>query len=875
MNVLNMKHLKDFYFFLVIILLSFESVQSQEFSNFNYKSNDVTIYATKNRLVVRNNLIERTWKLTNFGLATLSVRNIETGKIWDNHKNSNVNCDWSYNGLIDGTQQAKLISINAKESTDEGFTDKHTELSIEFEYPQSQVFVKYVVWIYPFTQGIRTQSYLKGNPVFGSGVCVATSSKNEPSIRLRTGTNVSSYAASEFGTLWHASYAKHAKSVEYQIFNLDVSKKYKLGISWWDFDGVDRQQQVRLTTVDGESEFIVVPSQTLPNYKKNNAKASEFVVDVPATVLIDGSLRLYVDNLNNAKDACISEVWIYEDGGKVMNSIRGEDLRIKQLKESAPAKFELQAYFDCGEKNPDEVFIVRGNVDYLPLNSSGTKRIYAGYFNDTQHRNSALTPILKEEISLSPVKNIEENWWANLIAIEQGSDGIIMVKESHKCVNQYGVETGSFVLKPEGVFNTGTSIAPDEIDPKKYKWFWGSWLIPYTSGDDNRELALKKFDRKRFPVNVERDMYSLVCTWGHSRDQRDGRNYATEDQVLTEMDFVKEINADLLLIDDGWQLSKKATTATPDEGQGWKPAPSNYPNGWAKVIKKADELGLKLGLWGVAQQMPAQDMIWNWKSLKNNQLKLDFASFGTHDKLSDMMDSVRLFMKSVNHKSIISWDLTENAARYGYYWAREYGNLHFVNRKPFLPLNVLYVPHLALRDYWQLARYSNLNKYQLTIQHAKATDKHSDAYKHSETYCVATGLMGIPEFMAMPRFYQPQDRKKVSTLMSIYKSVQKEIFTGYVFPIGEEPNNKSWSGFQSVNENSKSTGYVTIFRELENTQAVNKLSLRLIQKGQKVKLTNLQTGDKSTQFAGPNGLLEFNINNPADFLFLKWEIISK
>lgn len=111
--------------------------------------------------------------------------------------------------------------------------------------------------------------------------------------------------------------------------------------------------------------------------------------------------------------------------------------------------------------------------------------------------------------------------------------------------------------------------------------------------------------------------------------------------------------------------------------------------------------------------------------------------------------------------------------------------------------------------------------------------------------------------------------------MSIYKSVQKEIFTGYVFPIGEEPNNKSWSGFQSVNENSKSTGYVTIFRELENTQAVNKLSLRLIQKGQKVKLTNLQTGDKSTQFAGPNGLLEFNINNPADFLFLKWEIISK
>lgn len=327
----------------------------------------------------------------------------------------------------------------------------------------------------------------------------------------------------------------------------------------------------------------------------------------------------------------------------------------------------------------------------------------------------------------------------------------------------------------------------------------------------------------------------------------------------------------MLLIDDGWQISKQAKNPAPDEGQGWKPALSVYPDGWNNVTAKAEKLNLKLGLWGVAQQMPTEDMIWNWNRLKMNQLKLDFASFGTHDKLANMMESVRLFIKTTNHQSAISWDLTENAARYGYYWAREYGNLHFMNRKPFLPLNVLYVPHLALRDYWLLSRFNNLNKYQLTIQHAKASDKQSDAYQHPETYCVATGLMGVPEFMAMPRFYQPEDRKLVSDLMKIYKTVQKDIFTGFVFPIGNEPDNKSWSGFQSVNKNSTTTGYLTIFRELNNSVANAKLKLRFLQAGQKIELTNLVTKEKVVKIVDKNAELSFFIEKPADFLFLRWK----
>ncbi|MCX6309209.1 MAG: hypothetical protein NTY32_10415, partial [Bacteroidia bacterium] len=126
--------------------------------------------------------------------------------------------------------------------------------------------------------------------------------------------------------------------------------------------------------------------------------------------------------------------------------------------------------------------------------------------------------------------------------------------------------------------------------------------------------------------------------------------------------------------------------------------------------------------------------------------------------------------------------------------------------------------------------------------------------------------------MAMPRFYQPEDRKKVGDLMKIYKTVQKDIFTGYVFPIGNEPNNKNWSGFQSVNCTNSKVGYLTIFRELENKESQQKLALRFLKAGQKVELMNLITNEKTTQTTDKEGTLFFRIEKPADFLFLSWKL---
>ena len=94
-------------------------------------------------------------------------------------------------------------------------------------------------------------------------------------------------------------------------------------------------------------------------------------------------------------------------------------------------------------------------------------------------------------------------------------------------------------------------LSRSNIKPDRYRWCWASWVVAYDGSDAGRELALKQFDRYRYPVNREHDMWSLACTWGNSVNPRDGRNYAAEERILKEMASIAGLGIDMLLIDDG------------------------------------------------------------------------------------------------------------------------------------------------------------------------------------------------------------------------------------------------------------------------------------------------------------------------------------
>jgi hypothetical protein len=265
--------------------------------------------------------------------------------------------------------------------------------------------------------------------------------------------------------------------------------------------------------------------------------------------LTDGSLRLYTDKIAGEK-AIISEVWLYEKGTtKPLNPITE---RGKELAQLAPQGSILKAFCDFSSINDVKKRIQYGRTDFLPISPIGMKRRNIGYFNDTQNRNTVETPLIKEEEITSTFDKTETYDWSNILCLENNTQGVMLVKESHKCVNQYGAETGDFELTKTGIANRGTALLPQEITPDTYKWCWATWSILYKAGDVNQQLALKEFDRIRYPIDPSRDIYIQANTWGSGRD----RAAAVETNVLKEINQQAALGIDIQQVDDGWQDNK-------------------------------------------------------------------------------------------------------------------------------------------------------------------------------------------------------------------------------------------------------------------------------------------------------------------------------
>lgn len=650
---------------------------------------------TGNLLRVSTGRIQRTWELTEHGLRTVGMTDLRTQNQWADMQKK-YNCDWQFPGI---RRSGRLVSLTATPSNDEGFTSDHLKVAAAFEYKADNLLVQYVIWVYPGSEGLRTQCRAK---------LICQASADSP----------------------------------------------------------------------GDSD---------------------------------------------------------------------------------------------GE----------GITDSLPVSLKNRTLHSIGYYAGTQNRNTHDLEILKQEKQADSPQQGQVDW-ASIVAVRQASSGLIMVKESHKCVNtpKMGANTGRFTWNRLGLRNTGTGWYVKDLTADRYRDCWATWMIFYQGNDDDMTLALKVYDRLRYPIDPQRDIYILANTWGSGEGMRPSRMQAREDNIMVEIDSQADLGIDVQQIDDGWQGH---------DFKNWRPIKSwplksddgiyslyksdtypVYPNGWGKVRKYAQQKGIKLGLWA-AIKISADDLVWNYEHGDFRYYKLDYAHLPTMSQVENLMGKARKLILHSGHKVRINWDVTERNPRVGYFFGRQYGNIYLANRKPRWPANVVYKPYLVLRDAWQLSDYLNLNKFQITIQNVDRADPEiSDAHLHAHDYCLAQTLMGSPIFFQETRYYNKAARDVLRPLISLYKQHRDEMYRGYVFPIGEEPDNKSWSGFQNHNPDSR-TGYLTILRQLHNQQKQNAIALKFLA-GKKIKITNLQTQTSRTVKVPVNGKVNFTIDNAPGYLFLKYTV---
>ena len=468
-----------------------------------------------------------------------------------------------------------------------------------------------------------------------------------------------------------------------------------------------------------------------------------------------------------------------------------------------------------------------------------------------------------------PVMGREWCDWASVACVEDDAGGIAMVKESHKCVNQPGYATGGFLCdEARGLSCTGWGLRPNEISPEAFTPGWATWCLAWAGGDLDREIAFKTFDRFRYPIDPARDVYVQANTWGSTDNSPDARRAATENSVLREIETCAELGIDVVQIDDGWQTPPGNPTWKPGD-HGWHPHPASYPDGWARVRRRAGELGIRLGLWAAAMPIGLDELKKNFTEGGFLQVKLDFAALRNRAEIEALMRKVRDFIAWTGHRVRVNWDVTENEPRYGYFFAREYGSIYLENRKPARPLSVVYRPHTVLRDLWQVARYLNIHRFQCPIQNVDRVDpEYSDAPLHSHAYATAIALMGIPLFFQETKYYSESAKAEIRALLEVYKEHRAFLFEGIVHPIGAKPDNASWTGFQCHLPN-EGRGYLLIFRERCNARARHSFELGWLRPGT-LHLTDLVSKRNWRQQTGPGGPLDITVDRAPGFRFLHY-----
>lgn len=515
-----------------------------------------------------------------------------------------------------------------------------------------------------------------------------------------------------------------------------------------------------------------------------------------------------------------------------------------------------------------------GLAEHLPVEVGDAEWHAAGYYNHTQARNQPGLDLLAEWRRPAPHEGPEEVDWASLASVRRDSHVLAVVKESHKCVNQPGCDTGGFLFEPAaGLGSTGWGIAGSALDPRAFHPAWGHWCL-CASGEDADlafQRAVKRLDRARFGFDSARDVYMISNTWG-SRGQTGGRgsrDAATEQNVLREIDAAAQLGIDVVQIDDGWQVTSDARTWRPDPDRGWRPHPTMYPDGWANVRARAARRGVRLGLWAAAQWISLDEMVESFRAGGFRQWKLDFADLPRHEDVRELTEKVRAFALATGHRVRMNFDATENPPRFGYYFGREFGCCYLENRKSHLPQGVVYVPHLVLRDLWQLAHFANLQRFQGTIQNVRTVDPdHSDARLHPQAYAVAIPLAATPVFFLELQTYDDADRAEIQPLLAAYRAERGDMYRGLVHPLGHQPDNRSWCGFQ-IHRDNDCAGHLLIFRERLSEQPARSLRLHDLT-GEAVEITNCLTGESLTQALGPDGEVDFEIPETPGFRFLRY-----
>ncbi|MGV8091767.1 MAG: alpha-galactosidase [Mangrovibacterium sp.] len=505
-------------------------------------------------------------------------------------------------------------------------------------------------------------------------------------------------------------------------------------------------------------------------------------------------------------------------------------------------------------------------------------RIKAVEFFDITDRNNNLVAEV-DQFSYRAESRLKGNL---LFASEILKDkGIFILKEAPPSSVQLSYPGFDYVVKTGDVKVCGIGVQPQDINESCWTRCYGFVTGVTSNGEYGALTALRRYQervRKHLP---ERDNMIMMNTWGDRNQDKS----VSEKFILDELEAAKCLGITHFQIDDGWQIGRSASSAfggslkkiweNPDY---WKLDRKKFPNGLQPVMELGKKLGIEICLWF----NPSTDNSYaHWKNDAETLINL-FKEYGIRifkidgvlipDKQADinlrkMFDAV---MEATKNQVVFNLDVT-SGRRFGYHYFNEYGNIFLENRYTDW---ANYYPHWTLRNLWKLSRYMPAQNLQIEfLNNSRNADKYPDGdilapSKISFEYEFAITMMAQP-LAWMEATALPDSAFRIAPVIKKYQQIQEDIQTGRIFPIGNEPDGTSWTGFQSDNGDN---GYLLIFREYNQNKSEHLQTF--IAANTKVKLTKvLGYGEDYITDTAADGRLSFSLPCKNSYVLYKYQII--
>lgn len=414
------------------------------------------------------------------------------------------------------------------------------------------------------------------------------------------------------------------------------------------------------------------------------------------------------------------------------------------------------------------------------------------------------------------------------------------------------------------------------------------WIKGYTIttgvGNSSQDglIALRTYLKNS--INYDPSRYEMVMmnTWG-DRGQ-DGK--LSEPFILRELAAAEKLGISHFQIDDGWQQGLSSNSVNKDGNlwdswtpQDWVPNKERFPNGLKEIIRSAKDKNIKMGLWFhpsnqdsyASWEADAKVVIDLYKTAGIQYFKID--GLKTPDKLAE--ENLTKFFNKVREatdgKVFFNLDLTAGI-RGGYFSYRSVGNLFLENRYTDF---VRYFPFHTMRNLWMLSKYfppellqvEFLNKWRNAEKYLP-NDPFAPA-NYSFEYVFATTMAAQP-LAWFEATGLPEEGMAISNAIKKYREIQADFHAGHIFPIGEEPSGRSWTGFQSVKGDQ---GYFLVFRE-DNSSAMAEIK-SFLAPDKKIVFTHIlgevQPGGMEA-VVSPESEVKFRLPKKNSYLLYKYAI---